>query len=106
MKSYLLPLWDKAMKLLGPVGPLIPTIAKSIKKDLKAGDVEKVQAHAKELLECAEQMALCANYLIEITADGTIDLDETARVAINFERLLDEAEDVATGVDEDDPPAT
>ena len=104
MDNYLEKLWDLAEAKMGALAGLAPTIAANVKISLKEGDVGMVRVRATELRECAAAQDRLGVALLDAVADGSVDLAEGADVALALEKVLDEAEDVIRGYDEDKEP--
>jgi hypothetical protein len=105
MNSFLENLYAKVIAKLGSLASFIPMIASNLKKALVEGDIAKIKARTHELRELAAAQTNLANVIDDAVADGSIDLVEGSEIAIALERMIDEAEDVIKGIDEDDAPA-
>lgn len=110
MESILLRGYEAIESKLGGLASFIPAIAQSIKKSIDEEDYAAVDAKLRELdkrtHEGREALAAADNlaaYVRQALRDGDLTLAEGAEMALLVERLVDEAEDVVTGVDEDDP---
>ena len=77
-----------------------------MKVAIEAGDNVKIKAHNHELREFHMKGLEYCDFIDEAVADGNLDLYEGAIAIAKLNELVDEAEDVITGVDEDDvvPP--
>lgn len=102
MNSFLERLYDKAIARMGSLASFVPMIAKNLKAAIAEGDVEKIKRHTHELRELSAAQIKLADTVDAAVADGNIDLVEGAEIAVEFERVIDEAEDVIKGFDEDD----
>ena len=102
-RNILQDFWAQIKGKLGSLAAFIPTILDSIKIALKAGDAEKILAHAKELDEFADSLkALAAGMRTTVGPDGKLLAGAIPEVLTLIEAAIDEGEDVITGVDEDD----
>lgn len=100
MKDYLAILLEKIKSLIGPAWSIVPILAE-LKQALAAEDVAKVQAISGELRESAlAQIALC-DHLDRALLDDAVSLGELAKAIDLVQTIVDEAEDVAKGIDED-----
>ena len=104
--NFLERIWGKVVDKLGAIATFIPSIAEKIKVDIAERDAEKIRAHATELREAGLKQVEFADQMLEAVSDGNLDLVEGSKLATGLEKLVDEWEDVFTGVDEDDPPTT
>jgi len=96
-------LWARAMKALGPIAGVVPTIAKNIKIGISDGNVEKIRGHVVELQEAAAALGGLASHIEVAISDGSVDLEEGAAIALKIEYFVDQMEDVVKGFDEDKP---
>ena len=103
MNSFTQIVWKKVVSFLGSAAGLIRPVAAQIQIAKDSGDVEKLRALATEGLEaCDAERALWIAMLADLE-DGTLDLAETGELAVLFENVIDEREDMVTLHDEDDP---
>lgn len=103
MKSYSLIFWKWINGKLGSAFALIEPVAKQIKMAIDKEDAIALRAHAAEGREAAQALMVLCDGILTATEDGELDLVEGAKIVTDLERFFDEAEDVVTGKDEDDP---
>lgn len=106
MKNYAVSAWNWVRSKLGDVVNLFAPIAQALKVAIEAGDVDKIKTHNTELREFFQKGLELCDFIDEGVADGNLDLYEGAKALELLNQLVDEGEDVITGVDEDDPVAT
>lgn len=102
MKNYAVAAWDWVKNKLGSVVSLFQPVAESLKLAIEEGDAAKVQAHNTELREFFTKGLELCDFIDEAVADGNLDLYEGSQALVKLNELVDEGEDVITGVDEDD----
>lgn len=102
MNELLGPLYQKIVSKLGPVAPFIPTLADAIKINIADGDAAGIQARAREAREAAAELTILADKCDAAVADGQLSGREAAELLVEVENVIDEFEDVITGIDEDD----
>jgi hypothetical protein len=102
MKNYAVAAWNWINEKASGLVAFAEPIAKSLKVAIEAGDVEKIKAHNQELREFHEGGIVFCDTVDEFVADGNVDLYEGATALKMINDQLDQAEDVITGVDEDD----
>lgn len=113
MKSYLTRAWEALTARLGSVASFLLPLAKELDVAIRAQDVAKVEractayeVRAREVREALEAGDQLVTHLRASMADGRLSAVEAGQGLLLVERLVDESEDVATGRDEDDTPAT
>ena len=106
MKNYAVSAWTWVQSKLGNLTSFIEPIAKSLKLAIEAGDVLKIKVHTNELREFFMKGLAFCDFMDEAVADNNLDLYEGSQAVKMIAELVDEGEDVITGVDEDDvtPP--
>lgn len=102
MKNFAVSAWNWATSKLGSLTSFIEPIAKALKIAIEAGDVAKIKLHVNELREFFSKGLDLCDFLDEAVADGNLDLYEGSQAVKMIATLVDEGEDVITGVDEDD----
>jgi len=112
MKSFLTAAFEALESKLGGVASFIPVLAEGIKKGIDEEDFAAIDKHlreaekriheGRETLTAAEELTA---HVRQSVRDGDLSLAEAGQGLLLVERLIDEAEDVVTGVDEDDEPA-
>lgn len=113
MKDYLAILLTKIQAVLKPtIWTFIPSLVQQIKVAIKERDIAKLQAIAERLeataieeREHADSLDRLASHIKQMIADGQVDGIEAAEALDLIQTSIDEAEDIAKGKDEDDPPA-
>lgn len=110
MQSFLRRAWDALTKKLGAVSAFILPIARTVEIGIAENDSAKIlsacdewdkRAHeTRETLDAGDELVA---HMRQSLADGNISAIEAGTGALLVEKLIDEAEDIATGVDEDDP---
>ena len=112
MRNYLAMLVEKLKAVLKPtIWSFITSLASQLKAALAAKDTAKIteiaarlRASAHEEREHADSVDALADHLDLMVADGSIDGLEVAHGLDLLQTVIDEGEDIATGVDEDDEP--
>ena len=104
-RDFLKTKYSGIMGNLGPFGSMVAAAASSIAVPMKAGDVEGTRARAVEGKEFAAAFDTFCDNVIEDLADDKLTVAELGELIDELAGVADEAEDVVTGVDEDDPPA-
>ena len=98
---------------LGSLASFIVPVAREIQVAVASKDVDKIEAacaewdnrshEARETLDAGDELVA---HIRASVADGHLDAIESAEGLLLLERLIDEAEDIATGRDEDDEATT
>lgn len=104
MENYVQLLIEKVESRLGPAASLIATLGKEIKVSIEEGDLKAVQARIHEAREAAGSLTLVCDHFDMALSDGSLSATEIGGGALLLSSLLDQMEDVVTGVDEDDSP--
>lgn len=111
MESFLRKAWAVVTDKLGAIANFIPAIAEKIEVAIKEEKVEdlnesfdELEARSHEMREVCDAIDQFVNHGRQAIADGNLSAVEGARAGLLLERIVDEAEDVVTGVDEDDVP--
>lgn len=104
MKNYAVAAWAWVTDKLGSLTSFAEPIAKALKIAIESGDVIKIRIHTNELREFAQKLMGVCDFLDEAVSDGNLDLYEGSQALVLLNEVVDEAEDVITGVDEDDTP--
>ena len=104
MKPFLMNLWDKIEAKLGRMASFVPMVLGEVKIKLAAGDVVGAKARLNELEEALLISVDRVRKIKERLADNILDGNETVDTLVDMEKMVDEWEDVVTGVDEDDDP--
>jgi hypothetical protein len=109
MISFLTKAFEAVSGKLGGIAVFIPAIAERIRVAIKSRDVEKVKkgvaslrARNVELREVCDGIDDFCDYADAAVADGQLDGIEMGRAGLKLEKIVDEAEDVLRGYDEDD----
>lgn len=96
--------WGIVQQKLGPsITGFLGPIAKSLSVDIKNEDAEAISKRADELIEFGDEIKNLGTDLKTAVADGKLDGIEAKDLILQLEAVVDEGEDVVTGVDEDDP---
>lgn len=111
MKNWIGIAWEKVTNKLGGMLPFLKGAASEIEiaianKD-KAKILEICDAMDARFHEMDEATVAGRDFTAEVrqaVANDALDMVESGRVALKLQRFVDEMEDVATGVDEDDAP--
>ncbi len=118
MESFLKRAWKALTAKLGSFAAFIPSIASQIEVGIRDNDTAKIlkvcdawdtRAHeTRETLDAGDELMAHLRKAVEPDPDGVVRLTaaETGTGLLLVEKLIDEAEDIVTGVDEDDAPAT
>jgi hypothetical protein len=104
MDSYTKKFWAVVQDKIGSVSELIEPIGKQIRLPIDQNDIEGARARAHEIKEAGVELTATGDVMLKILEDGTVDVVEGAEFIVQFEKLIDETEDIVTGVDEDDAP--
>ena len=102
MKNYALEAWAYLVKKISFISGIVAAVSNSLIVALREKDIAKVKAHSLELRELGQKMIDTSDFLDEAVSDGNLDLYEGSQALVLLNDLLDEGEDVITGVDEDD----
>lgn len=110
MRDYLRTIFAKIVNLSPTIAALFPLIARAIQIKVAAGDAAAILATCAEIDEALDAgKALTAKIRASLAPDadgiGRLDAAEGAEIALALQEFADEAEDVGTGSDEDDPAA-
>ena len=111
MDSFLKKAWTALTLKLGAFAAFINPIAAQIEVGIREQDSAKITAacdewdkrslEARETIDAGDELVA---HLRAAVADDKISAIEAATGLLLVERLIDEAEDIVTGQDEDDPP--
>lgn len=104
MKNYAVSAWNWVKAKLGRAVDLFAPVAKALSVAIEEGDIDKIKIHNAEAREFFQQGLDTCDFIDEAVADGNLDLYEGASALNKLNQLIDEGEDVITGVDEDDVP--
>ena len=102
MENYVQNLIDKVEERLGAAAGMIARVGEEIKVTLDEGDLSAMEGRVQEAREAAGSMILLCDHLAASLEDGSLSATEMGGAALLLNKFLDELEDVATGVDEDD----
>ena len=102
MDPKLEPLWQKIVDKLGSLSGLVVLVADEVKIKLAADDQAGADARLAEAEEAVDQLKVVIAGIRRDISDGYLTATEIAAEALQIEKLIDELEDIKTGVDEDD----
>ena len=102
MENYVENLIEKVVDKLGPAAGLIANLGDEIRVSLEAGDIDGLRGRIQEAREASEALTNLCDHFDRALEDGSLSATEIGGGALLLNEFLDEAEDVATGVDEDD----
>lgn len=108
MRNYLREIYAKIVNLAPAVAAFFPMLARVVKVAVETGDAAHILKTCDEIDEALDAgKALTAKIRASLAPDadgiGHIDMVEASEIALALQEFADQAEDVATGVDEDDP---
>jgi len=96
--------WATLMEKLGPAGAFVPMVADAVAVGVNEETAAEILKRCDETDEAADALKAASTKTRAALADGKLSIAEAADLALALEKVIDEFEDIATGVDEDDAP--